>query len=154
RLFRRYLGFLLHFAFCILNCVAAAEPPVIGARRDTSPAAPLPQAEKGAEGLKAEIFGDMELKSLKATRIDPKIDFEWNNTAPDKSIGPNNFSIRWTGAVKPKFTETYTFHTISDDGVRLWINDEALIDNWTTHAAFENVGTIPLQAGKSYGLIL
>ena len=50
----------------------------------------------------------------------------------------------------PKVTETHTFYTTSDDGVRLWVNDVLVIDNWTDHAATENSGTIALTAGQKY----
>ena len=55
-------------------------------------------------------------------------------------------------AVQPRFSETYTFHTVSDDGVRLWVNGQTIIDNWTDHAPTENIGFIPLQAGQLYDI--
>ncbi|MDB6034189.1 MAG: metallophosphoesterase, partial [Verrucomicrobiales bacterium] len=46
--------------------------------------------------------------------------------------------------------ETYTFFTYSDDGVRLWVNNQLLVDNWTDHGYTENAGVIALQAGYLY----
>ena len=37
-------------------------------------------------------------------------------------IGQTNFTARWTGSVQPQYDETYTFTTVADDGVRLWVN--------------------------------
>lgn len=54
----------------------------------------------------------------------------------------------------PKFTETYTFHMSSEDGVRLWVNGQLLIDNWTEHKATLNSNTIALEAGKLYDIKL
>jgi hypothetical protein len=54
--------------------------------------------------------------------------------------------------VQPVYTETYTFYTQSDDGVRLWVNGKLLIDNWTDHAATQNSGTITLTAGQKYSI--
>jgi endo-1,4-beta-D-glucanase Y len=51
--------------------------------------------------------------------------------------------------VKANYSETYTFYTLSDDGVRLWVNNKLVIDNWTDHAPTENRGTIALQAGAT-----
>ena len=59
-----------------------------------------------------------------------------------------NYSLRWTGKVTPKYSETFTFHTITDDGVRLWVNGKKLIDDWTSHAPLENIGVIALKAGE------
>jgi hypothetical protein len=69
-------------------------------------------------------------------------------------LGGDNFSVRWSGSVAPRYSEPYTFYTASDDGVRLWVNDQLLIDNWTNHSATENSGTITLQAGQKYALKL
>ena len=67
-------------------------------------------------------------------------------------MAPDLFSVRWTGSVVPKFSETYTFFTVTNDGVRLWVDGQLLIDNWTTHAIAEDHGTLALQAGRPYSL--
>jgi PA14 domain len=64
------------------------------------------------------------------------------------------FSARWTGSIEPRFSEEYTFYTRSNDGVRLWIDDKLIIDNWTDHAETEDAGKIALEAGKKYRLKL
>jgi hypothetical protein len=56
--------------------------------------------------------------------------------------------------VEAPFTETYTFHTNSDDGVRLWVDGQLLIDNWTDHANTEDRGTIDLIAGGTYNIVM
>ena len=53
---------------------------------------------------------------------------------------------------RPQFTGTYTFYTQSDDGVRLWVNGQQIINNWTDHAPTENSGTIALTAGQRYDI--
>ena len=63
----------------------------------------------------------------------------------------NDFSVRWSGTVTPQFSETYTFSTQTDDGVRLWINGKLLIDNWN-NGVFDSSGTIALQAGKAVSI--
>ena len=45
--------------------------------------------------------------------------------AAGAGIGADTFSVRWTGQVEPQFTGTYTFYTVSDDGVRLWVTASA-----------------------------
>jgi hypothetical protein len=64
------------------------------------------------------------------------------------------FSVRWTGLILPEASGEYTFHTLSNDGVRLWIDDKPVIDNWTDHVATEDKGTARLEAGKKHGLKL
>jgi hypothetical protein len=54
--------------------------------------------------------------------------------------------------VQAQKTEEYTFYTQSDDGVRLWVNGQQVINNWTAHGSTENSGKIRLEAGKKYDL--
>ena len=45
----------------------------------------------------------------------------------------DHFSIRWTGFIQAPKTGDYTLATASDDGVRLWIDDKPVIDDWNVH---------------------
>lgn len=85
-------------------------------------------------------------------RIDPTINFNWNTTSPDPSIGLTDYTIRWTGSVQAQFNETYTFYTTTDDGVRLWVNGQLIIDEWIDQAPTEWYGSLPLAAGQKYNL--
>jgi hypothetical protein len=69
-------------------------------------------------------------------------------------MGADTFSVCWTGQVQPLYSETYTFKTTSDDGVRLWVNGQQIIDNWTNHAPTDDTGTIALSAGVKYDITL
>ena len=106
-------------------------------------------------GLKGEYFNNMTLSGSPAlTRTDTTVNFNWGTGSPDASIGINNFSVRWTGFVQPFFSETYTFSTVSDDGIRLWVNGVQVINNWTNHGATTDTGTISLTAGVKYNIVL
>jgi hypothetical protein len=65
-----------------------------------------------------------------------------------RPAGRSDFSIRWSGRVTPERTEAYTFHAVSNDGVRLWVGGKLLVDDWTDHSAREKSGTIDLEAGR------
>ena len=96
--------------------------------------------------------GNINWANVKLARLDPVINFDWGGNSPDPLVMSDLFSVRWTGKVKPLYTETYSFYTISEDGVRLWVDNQLLIDNWTAHPATENVGTIALVAGQKYDI--
>lgn len=50
-------------------------------------------------------------------------------------------------------TGSYKFQTVSDDGVRLWVNGVQVIDNWTLHGATTDTSaTINLVAGQRYAV--
>lgn len=57
-----------------------------------------------------------------------RIDFDWGEGGPS-GLSSNHFSIRWTGDWEFEAGE-YTFFVYADDGLRLWLDDEVLIDAW------------------------
>jgi hypothetical protein len=101
------------------------------------------------QGLRGDYYLGNEFEQYAFTRVDRNIDFVWTNRVVDPRLTRfRPFSVRWTGFVKPDFSETYTIYTSSDDGVRLWIDGKLVIDNWTEHAPQENVAQVSLVAGK------
>jgi hypothetical protein len=110
-------------------------------------------AVRGA-GLRADYYEGQNFEEFVLTRIDPIIDFGWGDTAPAQALPTNSFSVRWTGDVSAQFTEMYSFYTITDDGLRLWVDGKLIIDNWTLHGDTEDSGTIDLVAGRSYSIVL
>jgi endoglucanase len=89
------------------------------------------------------------------TRTDSTIDFNWAGGSPAPGVVPaDQFSARWEGEVEARSNELYTFYVTHDDGARLWVNDQLIIDNWTDHAAIEDSGSIPLQLGQRYSIRL
>jgi hypothetical protein len=85
-------------------------------------------------------------------RTDSVVNFNWNSSSPDPSIPASNYTVRWTGLVQPLFNETYTFYTTTDDGVRLWVNNQLLIDHWVPQSPTTWSGSITLQAGFLYSI--
>ncbi|WP_052380680.1 PA14 domain-containing protein [Paenibacillus camerounensis] len=109
-----------------------------------------PPVELQGVGLMGEYYNNMDLTELKTIRTDGKVDFSWGNGSPDPGIGEDTFSVRWTGYIKPKLSETYTFYADSDDGVRVWVNDQLIIDKWITQASEITSLPIYLTAGFKY----
>ena len=112
------------------------------------------QTQANGDGLRGEYFSDVALNNLKLSRTDASVNFTWGDNAPAPEMPRDGFSVRWTGQVQAKYSETYTFSTFADDGVRLWVNGEKLIDHWQPHAGTEDRGSITLQAGQKYDLKL
>jgi hypothetical protein len=98
-----------------------------------------------------EAFRDLVL-----ARIDATIDFYWNpGPDPPPGVRPDNFAVRWTGELEALNSEAYTFTTGSDDGVRLYLNGELIIENWTTHDRTEDSSApVQLVAGQRYPIVL
>jgi hypothetical protein len=107
--------------------------------------------ERPDMGLTGQYFDNIDFTGTSITRTDPTINYNWTSYSPN-GIGPDRWSARWSGQIKPAYSETYTFYTTSDDGVRLWVDGELIIDNWTDHAPTENSGTITLTARQLYDI--
>lgn len=105
-------------------------------------------------GILGEYYDNKDFTNLKFTRVDPNIDFNWGKGSPNPSIGNETFSVRWTAQVLPLYSEQYTFYTLSDDGVRLWVNGILFIDNWIDHGSAVNEKKIALAAGQKYDIRL
>jgi hypothetical protein len=103
-------------------------------------------------GLLAEYYNGSTFDTLALTRIDPTVDFDWGSGSAASSVNVDQFSARWTGQVQPLYSETYTFSTESDDGIRLWVNGQQLIEAWAEYSPTQNSGTIALAAGQKYDL--
>jgi poly(3-hydroxybutyrate) depolymerase len=105
-------------------------------------------------GLRGDYFAAAGLTGAALVRLDATVSFDWGLGSPAAGIPVDGFSARWTGRIEPRYGEAYTFTTIADDGVRLWIDGTLVIDDWTTHAAAARSGTIALAAGRVYDLRL
>jgi hypothetical protein len=88
------------------------------------------------------------------SRIDPTVNFNFGTGSPDPSISSDTFTVRWSGQVQPLYTQTYTFYTRTDDGARLWVNGQKLVDKWVNQGPTEWSGTIALTANQKYDILM
>ncbi|MGH2687937.1 MAG: DNRLRE domain-containing protein, partial [Actinomycetota bacterium] len=104
-----------------------------------------------AGGLSATYYDNSDFTGASVTLIDPTVDFDWAAGSPAPAIGPDTFSARGTGRVRAEFSELYAFYTFTNDGVRLWVDGELLVDQWVLQSGgVEWSGQLALQAGRWY----
>jgi autotransporter-associated beta strand protein len=113
-----------------------------------------PRQMLDGEGLTGRYYDTAEFTSLKATRVDATVDFDWGTGSPATGVAATTYSVRWTGAVVPEFSEMVTFTVTADDGVRLWVDDELIINHWVNQDARGVSGQIALRAGVATPLTL
>ncbi len=80
------------------------------------------------------------------------VDFTWTGDDPHPDIN-DVFVSRFSGWVRPTVSGTYTFEVSSDDGFRLYVDDQSVIDSWF----FQNTtltGDIVLEANTYYNIRL
>lgn len=110
-----------------------------------------------ASGITGSYFNNRTLtEPSTGSRSDAPIDFNWGAANPGVSgINVDNFSTRWSGYIRATQTGTYRFQTVSDDGVRLYINGTLVIDRWNDHSSTtDTTGDYNLVAGNTYSIRL
>ena len=116
--------------------------------------------ENNQHCLKAEYFNNINLEGKPHfTREDKEIDFLWFFDAPRLDMhgadDSNQFSVRWTGKINTPATGEYKFFVMHNDGVRLKINGETILDNWKAHRkSIIDTCKISLKANSYYDIEL
>ena len=114
-------------------------------------------------GLLGQYYADATFGTLAFARVDPGVAADWGTGSPDAALGSDAFSVRWSGQVEAKFTETYSFSLNTADAARLWVNGRLLVDGFAaagSGASGQGItgqgmsGTIDLVAGRRYDVVL
>jgi hypothetical protein len=115
---------------------------------------PLPPPGQGT-GLLGEYFSWGQFEKPTFRRLDSRVRFDWGTARPGPGLNQDHFQVRWTGLVQPQFSERYLFELVADDGVRLWVDGQLLVDQWVTRSEQTTMrGEITLEAGRNYDLTL
>lgn len=143
------------FALCVV--VAALAPGVVHAAVLSLPSNYLGvQLATRSAGLAGDFYDSITLTGYVSSAVDSTINFNPADTTLgiNRANGGDTFSARWTGYVRSDYNETYTFYTTSDDGVRLYVNNQLVVNSWVDQGPTEHSGTIALHAGQSYPITL
>lgn len=119
--FRRVSRVLLLIGFLLpLASVAQAQDDIL---RFTDP------------GWQASYWNNRTLSGTPTLqRFDQQLNFDWAYGSPDPAIASDNFSVRWERFIDLT-PGNYRFTAVSDDGIRVWLDSELIIDGWSEHAA-------------------
>ncbi len=110
-------------------------------------------ATRKLHGLKAEYFTNIKLEGEPAMRrTDAAVNFVWGFTGVSPKLA-TNYSVRWTGVLYPAKTDDYIVGFTGQDGYRVWIEGEPLVDDWTEHRpSTTQTKAIHLEQGKAYAI--
>ena len=96
----------------------------------------------------AEFYNNMSLSGSPAlSACDSTINYDWATAGPGNGIGNDHFSVRWTG-VFPFNAGIHAFSATADDGVRVWVDGDLIIDAWMDQAATMYQATLDLTEGE------
>ena len=109
----------------------------------TATLTPVPSAV----GWRGEYYANPDLRGSPAlVRQDPAIGFDWVFDAPAPGLPVDGFSVRWSSVVS--FEDgLYDVHAIIDDGMRVYVDDQLLIDEWRDEARREVTASRHMSAG-------
>ena len=108
-----------------------------------------------ATGLQATYYNDTNFGGTSTSRVDRAIDFAWKTASPAPTIAASTYSVRWTGRVKAPSSENYRLMLLSESAVRLWVDNQLVIDNWKSvskPATYK--GNVTFAAGRRYDVEL
>jgi glucose/arabinose dehydrogenase len=100
--------------------------------------------------MTGEYFADPEFQVLAARGTVEELAFQWSGGSPAPEVPADGFSARWTGSVRPRFSEAYRFTVRSDDRVKVTVGSVVVVDGWTGN----RLESIELEAGRDYPLVI
>jgi len=113
-----------------------------------------PRTLLAGNGLSASYYNNIDFTGASVSRVDATVNFDWKGLSPASGIAGDTFSVRWTGQIVPRYSQEYTFSTVSDDGVRLWVNGKQIINKWSNHPPETDRANVTLVAGQKYDIKL
>jgi hypothetical protein len=132
----------LRFAVAVLVIALVAGLVVATPARSAAAAEATPTAT-----WHGEYFDNPSLSGTPVlVREDPTVDFDWGSASPEPSMPADNFSIRWTRSLDFA-AGTWRFSTATDDGVRLYVDGQLVIDHWVDQGTTQWTADVQLTAG-------
>jgi len=130
-----------------VNCVAIKISPTVL----SSSMVGTPWSQPLVAGPNAPLVGvyysGQNFNTPVLTREDSSINFDWAQGSPHASLPSDKFSVRWDGTILPTTSGSYAFQVTGDDGVRLWVNNVLVINQWKDQSATSYTATVSLTAG-------
>lgn len=102
---------------------------------------------RAAHCITGQYFAGRSHERLVFERRDCAIDFDWGPGLPGEGLSADHFSVRWSGRLQIDSPGLYTFELSSDDGSRLFVAGQPVVDHWYDHGFSPLEGTIRLPAG-------
>lgn len=105
-------------------------------------------------GLLGLYYNGMEFDEFVTARTDESMTMNWNDASPVDGVNEDAFSVKWYGKLQPQITGEYTIYITSDNGRRVWIDGQLIIDRWVDDWDIEYSGTITLDASRKYDIVI
>lgn len=101
------------------------------------------------KGLKAAYYKTVNFTGTPTIQTDAQIDFKWTLYGP-AAVNTNSFySVEWNGYLLPPATGNFKIGLQGNDGYRLYINNQLVVDQWSKQSFHTNTVAIALQKNKA-----
>ncbi|MCC3151747.1 PA14 domain-containing protein [Hymenobacter sp. BT770] len=109
-------------------------------------------APTGGDGLKGDYYEGTDFERFVLSRHDASLNFNWGQQPPAAGMPSENFSVRWTGWLVPPTSGRYVFYVTVDDGIRIWVNDKLILNEWRGQPVSNYTAAVALKANEPYRL--
>ena len=106
----------------------------------------------GGGGLRGEYFiGNAPTGEPALSRIDQTIDVQLlGSESPGAPIPGDGWSARWTADLEIPVPDTFLFSLNCQDGTRMWIDGQLIIDKWVTPTVTSEYFAVPIYLDKGF----
>jgi outer membrane protein OmpA-like peptidoglycan-associated protein len=116
------------------------------------PLAAQPAPSSGGDGLQGDYYEGRNFEHFRRRQVDVGIDFQLQQTSLAEGVPVNDFSVRWTGWLRPPASGHYVLYITVDDGARLWLDGRQVLDEWRGQPPQTYKVNVDLRAGHAYAL--
>ncbi len=104
------------------------------------------------QGLEGTYYDGKNFDRKVFSRTDRQLNFYWDNVAPADGMNPQEFSVKWRGQIRAPKTGKYMFRAVVDDGVKVRVGGQTVIDGWGMNDSEKFMGYVALNEGQLYTL--
>ncbi len=102
-------------------------------------------------GFLGEYFDNQKLEGEpRLTRHDREIYFIRGEGNSIGDLPSENYSVRWSAALKPPVSGEYTLSVTADDGYRLFIDNDTIMDSWSVYGLSSTRSTYTFKEDEEY----
>ena len=102
-------------------------------------AATTPNCQPGSGVFTACFYYGTSFNTFALQRQDPQINFDWQWWVPYPNGPLDQFSVRWEGDFNFATAGSYRFSVSADDGARLFVDGQQILDRWTTSSGLRDI---------------
>ena len=108
------------------------------------------ETPRGQPGIRGTFYNSRNLDGeVMWESTFPQIEFEWVDKAPRVGLPADEFSACFRGKITNRQDKPIRLGVVADDGVRLWLDEELVIDDWKLRPSTLSESTLAIEPGET-----